>query len=94
MTAAGRLTFVRAVHTAIFIATASAVFVVLYAGITGASGVWPWVALGMVGVESLVFAANGWQCPLTAIAAKYEPGIPETFLPARLTRYTFRSSGS
>ena len=98
MTDAQSLALVRGVHTAIYLVMATAVFVVLYAGVTGAHGVWLWVAAGLVGVESLVFAAFGLKCPLTAIAVKYgaKTGAGEafdTFLPERLTRYTFRVFG-
>ncbi len=96
MTDAQRLTLVRAVHTAIYIVMASAVFVVLYAGITGAYGAWLWVAMGLVGVESVVFTASGMKCPLTAVAVRYgatKDGAFDTFLPERVTRHTFRVFG-
>ena len=94
MTDARRLALVRALHTAIYLVMASAVFVVLYAGITGAHGVWLWVATALAGIESLVFAASGLKCPLTAIAVKYgaktgEGEFFDTFLPERVTRHTF-----
>ncbi|CAN5499906.1 hypothetical protein BH10PSE3_BH10PSE3_26050 [soil metagenome] len=96
MTDPQRLTLVRAVHTAIYIVMASASFVVLYAGVTGAHGTWLWMACGLVAVESLVFVANGLRCPLTAIAVKYgatKDGAFDTFFPERITRYTFRVFG-
>jgi hypothetical protein len=96
MTDAQSLTLVRAVHTAIYVVMASASFVVLYAGITGAQGSWLWVAGGLVAIESLVFVASGLKCPLTAIAMKYgatKEGGFDTFFPERITRYTFRVFG-
>jgi hypothetical protein len=96
MTAARRLTLVRAVHTAIYVVMASCVFIVLYAGMTGGRGAWLWVAVGLVGVESLVFAGSGMKCPLTAVATKYgaaADGLSDTFLPERITRHTLRVFG-
>jgi len=96
MTDAQALTLVRAVHTVIYVVMASASLVVLYAGITGASGPWLWIAAGLVAVESVVFAAAGLKCPLTAIAVKYgatKDGAYDTFLPERLTRWTFAVFG-
>jgi hypothetical protein len=96
MTDAQRLTLVRAVHTAIYVVMASSSLVVLYAGVTGAHGAWLWVAGGLVGVESLIFAASGLKCPLTAIAVKYgatKDGAYDTFLPERVTRHTFTVFG-
>jgi hypothetical protein len=87
---------VRAIHTAIYLVMATATFVVLYAGLTGHSGAWLWVALGLVVVESAIFLANGLKCPLTAIAVKYgavEAAVSDTFLPERITRHTFHVFG-
>jgi hypothetical protein len=96
MTDTQRLTLVRAVHTAIYVVMASASFVVLYAGLTGAHGPWLWIAGGLVAAESIVFTASGLKCPLTAIAVKYgatkDSGF-DTFFPERITRYTFRVFG-
>lgn len=91
------LAFVRFVHTAIYIVMAIACFVLLYAGISGHSGVWLWVALILVGTETVVFFGNGMKCPLTALAVRYgaEKGYAfDTFLPERVTRYTFRFFGT
>jgi hypothetical protein len=79
-----------------YVVMAGSAFVALYAGLTGAHGPWLWVAVGLVGVESLVFAANGWKCPLTALAVCYgatQGSLFDTFLPERCTRYTFRVFG-
>jgi hypothetical protein len=96
MTNAQRLTLVRTIHTAIYVVMAVSSFVVLYSGVTGAHGRWIWLAAGLVTIESLVFLASGMKCPLTAIAVKYganKRGGFDTFLPERITRYTFRFFG-
>ena len=57
-------------------------------------GAWLWLAAALVGVESAVFLGNGLKCPLTAVAAKYGAGDgADTFLPKRITHYTFRVFG-
>jgi len=89
----GRLALVRTVHTAIYVVMAASTFALLYAGITGAGGPWLWTAMGLLGVEVVVFAGNGMRCPLTALAVRYgaEKGFAfDTFLPERVTRYTFQ----
>ena len=91
MTDNQRLTLVRAVHTAIYVVMASACFVLLYAGVTGAHGRWLWLAAGLMAVEVGVFTANGMRCPLTAIADRNgatREGVADTFLPERMTRHT------
>jgi hypothetical protein len=88
-----RLVLVRTIHTAIYLVMASAAFVVLYGGVTGAHGRWLWLAAGLIGVESVVFGASGLKCPLTAVAVKYgaqeNTTLFDTFLPERVTRHTF-----
>ena len=96
MTNAQRLTLVRAAHTVIYVVMAGASLVVLAAGITGATGPWLWIAGGLVAVESVVFAACGFKCPMTAMAVKYgatPDGAWDTFFPERCTRHTFRVFG-
>ena len=89
-----RLTLIRAVHTAIYIVMACAILVVIYAGVTGAQGDWLWAALGLLGVETVVFAGSGMKCPLTAVVKRYgAKTVSDTFLPERLTRHTLRMFG-
>lgn len=97
MNRAQTLALVRFFHTAIYVVMAVSVFVLLYAGVTGASGWWLWTALTLLAVESAVFLGNGLKCPLTALAVQYgaEKGYAfDTFLPERATRYTFRFFGA
>lgn len=91
------LTLIRAVHTAIYLVMVAAIFVLLFAGVTGATGLWLWIALGLLAVESAVFAIYGFKCPLTEIAVRYGATtghVFDTFLPERATRYTFRVFGT
>ena len=94
MNDAMRLGLVRGVHTAIYLVMASSVFAVFYAGLVGAYGPWLFAALGLVGIEVVVFTASGMKCPLTAMALKYGAAAgADTFLPERLTRYTLAFFG-
>jgi len=91
------LAAIRWVHTAIYLAMAFSTFVLLYAGLTGATGPWLWVALALLGVETVVFIGNGLRCPLTAMAVRHgatSGRVFDTFLPERATRYTFRFFGT
>lgn len=97
MTNATKLFLIRVIHTAIYLVMAAATFVLLYAGLTGAKGVWLWWALGLLAVESAVYLGNGMKCPLTAMAVSYgaEKGyVFDTFLPEKVTQYTFNFFGS
>jgi hypothetical protein len=97
MTDSDRLTLIRGVHTAIYLVMAASTFVLVYAGISGATGLWLWIALALLLVESAVFAGYGFKCPLTDLAVRYGARtghVFDTFLPERATRYTFRVFGS
>ena len=91
MTDAFRLTIVRVLHTVIYLIMAVSALLVLYAGVTGASGPWLWVVIGLVIIESVVFVGSGMKCPLTAVAVRYgarRDGAYDTLFPDRVTRHT------
>lgn len=91
------LALIRALHTAIYLVMATATFVLVYAGVTGDTGTWLWLALALLSVETVVYLGNGMRCPLTALAVRYgaETGYAfDTFLPERATRYTFNFFGT
>ena len=97
MTDRERLAIVRMVHTVIYVVMAAGTLVVLVAGLFGLSGMWLWVALGLMAVEVLVFVGNGMRCPLTALAVQFgaERGYAfDTLLPESFTRHTFRLFGT
>lgn len=91
------LAAIRWVHTAIYIVMAASTFVLLHAGLTGVMGIWLWIALGLLAIETVVFLGNGMKCPLTAMAVEYgatSGRVFDTFLPESATRYTFRFFGT
>lgn len=96
MTDSQRLALVRALHTAVYVVMAGSVFVLLYAGISGARGSWLWWALGLISIEIVVFVVNGMRCPMTAMVTRLDKagsGISDTFFPERITRHTLRVFG-
>ena len=97
MSDAQKLSVVRGLHTAVYLVMVAAIGVLLYAGVCEYNGAWLWVALALLGIETVVFVGNGFACPLTALAVRYgaEKGYAfDTFLPERVTRYTFRFFGT
>ncbi|MGI0491137.1 hypothetical protein ACN4EG_04940 [Alkalinema pantanalense CENA528] len=92
MTNAQALALVRTIHTVIYIIMVMAIGILLYSGITGYTGIWLWISLALLTIETLVFFGNGMKCPLTALAVRYgaEKGYAfDTFLPESITRHTF-----
>lgn len=92
-----KLALVRSVHTAVYLLMVAAIGALLYAGATGYVGFALWAALGLLAVETVVFVGNSFTCPLTTLAVRYGATTGhafDTFLPERVTRYTFRFFGS
>jgi hypothetical protein len=56
-----------------------------------------WILIGLVTVEVLILLANGFRCPLTAVAARYTDDRRENFdiyLPLWLARYNKQIFGT
>lgn len=67
------MTLIKIVHTAIWLVMASAVFYVLYCGISGNLNKTLYVAISLIFFEIVVLLFNHWACPLTIIAKKIKP---------------------
>lgn len=91
------LTFVKILHTLVWAIMATAVFYILYAGITKTYDLWLWISLILLSAESLVLMLNRWACPLTSVAARYtavrEPNF-DIYLPRFLAQYNKQIFGS
>jgi hypothetical protein len=70
---------------------AASVLYILFAGLFGWHGRTLVAALGLVLIECVVFAGNGFKCPLTTLAQRHgavKGYVFDTFIPERWTRYT------
>jgi len=63
-----RLTAIKVAHTVAWFFIESCMLYVLYAGLKGRPDRRAAVAAAVVAGESLIFAANGFRCPLTDLA--------------------------
>jgi len=63
-----RLTAVKVAHTLAWFSIESCMLYVLYAGLKGRPDRRAAVAAAVVAGESVIFAANGFRCPLTDLA--------------------------
>lgn len=80
----GVVAAIKTVHTLAWASIESCVVYVLHAGFAGRSDKRVGIAAGVVVGESLVFAANGFRCPLTELAERYgaERGsVTDIYLP-------------
>jgi len=86
---AGPLRMVKALHTlvwAFFVACIAAIPVLAWTGRFRSA----LLVIGLVMLEVLVLAFNGWRCPLTAVAARYTEDRQDNFdiyLPLLIARY-------
>lgn len=62
---------IKAFHTLAWLSIESCVVYVLYAGLVGRTDRRVGVAAAVVTGEALVFAGNGFRCPLTELAKRY-----------------------
>ena len=85
-----KLTAVKIVHTLIWLFFVTAIFYILYSGISNKITVYTWIAIGLVIVEGVVLVLFKMFCPLTLIARKYSDSEKDNFdifLPNWLARH-------
>lgn len=83
------LTAVKAVHTLAWLSIESCMLYVLYTGFARRSDHRAAIAAGVVAGESLVYAVNGFRCPLTALAGHLgaqRGSVTDLYLPLWLAR--------
>jgi hypothetical protein len=86
---ARRLALIRGVHTAAWFSIESCVGYLLWAGATGRSDRRAGTAAAVVAGECLVFAADGFRCPLTGLAERAgatSGSVTDIYLPAWFAR--------
>jgi len=75
---------IKAVHTLAWLSIESCVLYVLYAGFAGRTEKGVGIAGAIVASETLVFAGNGFRCPLTELAERYgaqSGSVADIYLP-------------
>jgi hypothetical protein len=80
---------ITAAHTLVWFSIESCMVYVLYAGLANRTDRRAAIAAAVIAAESLVFAANGFRCPLTDVAESLgaERGsVTDIYLPARFAR--------
>ena len=83
------LAAIRTVHTAAWFSIESCMLYVLYTGFKGQSNRRAAIAAGVVAAETLVFAGNGFRCPLTDVAdhlGAKQASVTDIYLPRWLAR--------
>jgi hypothetical protein len=68
-----KITVIKLIHSAIWLVMATAVFYILYCGITGNLNPLVYWAIGLILVETAVLLLNHGACPLTTVAQEVKP---------------------
>jgi uncharacterized membrane protein YagU involved in acid resistance len=67
------LTWVKLFHTVVFVVTFSAILFLLYCGLTNQLTLWTAVAFGLISIEVVIYAVNGFRSPLRTWAENLNP---------------------
>ena len=85
-----KLLTLKIVHTLIWLFFVTAIFYILYSGITNKITTFTWIAIGLIVGEGAVLVLFKMFCPLTLIARKYSDSEKDNFdiyLPNWLARH-------
>lgn len=84
------LTYIKLLHTLIWVFFVAVIGYVLYSGISGHITVYTWIGIGLVFLEGAVLLICGGACPLTHWARRYSDSQKDNFdiyLPNVIARY-------
>ncbi len=82
------LTWVRLLHTVVFVVMFGAILYLLYSGMANHLTRWTAVAFGLIAIEVLIYAGNGFRCPLRTLAENLTPEgqtVTDIYLPPWLS---------
>jgi hypothetical protein len=92
------LFWIKLFHTLVFLVMSAAILYIVYSGLFNVGGTVLVIAVLVVLVEIVVFAANGFRCPLTKLAQRLgdrtgDDFIADIFLPEGFARLIPRVCG-
>ena len=64
------VTFIKSVHTIVFVPLSLLLFVLVYEVAVGAITYWTWIAITVFLAETVELATHNWRCPLTQYAER------------------------
>ena len=84
---------IRLIRTIIYVVNGTACFVLLYAAISWQAGIWLWIALALVAIETVIMLSYRFRCPISPYAERYgarpDGFIYDVFIPTFFSRFTF-----
>lgn len=91
------ITFIKAVHTGIFLTLSVILAIFLYEVIADRITVLTWIALAVFLAEGVILVVNGWRCPLTSYAealGSTHGQVTDLFLPKWFADKIFQVYGT
>ncbi|MGG6241591.1 hypothetical protein ACQ4N7_23440 [Nodosilinea sp. AN01ver1] len=82
------LAWVRLFHTLVFVVMFGSILFLLYCGLTNQLTIWTAIAFGLISIEVVIYAGNGFRCPLRTWAEDLTPPgqtIQDIYLPPWLS---------
>jgi predicted Na+-dependent transporter len=75
--------WIKLTHTLIFFFASACILYVVYCGVVDKANNYLWSALGIVFLIGLVYAANGFECPLATLVHQLagRRNVPDIFFP-------------
>ncbi|WP_035991403.1 hypothetical protein [Leptolyngbya sp. KIOST-1] len=83
-----RLVWVRLFHTLVFVVMFGAILFLLYCGLANQLTLWTAIAFALITIEVVIYAGNGFRCPLRTWAETLTPPgqtIQDIYLPPWLS---------
>jgi hypothetical protein len=84
------LTWIKLIHTIIWVFFNAVLFYLFYAVITNQIDKWVWMGIGVILLEGVVLMIFNTSCPITVVARRYSHSRKDNFdifLPNWLARY-------
>ena len=84
------LTWVKLFHTLVFVVMFVAILFLLYCGLANQLTVWTAIAFALITIEVVIYAANGFRCPLRTWAESLTPtgqAVQDIYLPPWLSAH-------
>ena len=80
--------WIKLLHTLIFIFVSFCIMYIVYCGIVGKINNFLWVALGLVFAIGLIYAINGFECPLATLVHRFagRSDVADIFFPGWFAR--------
>ena len=82
------ITWLRLFHTLVFVVMFGAILFLLYCGMANQLTLWTAITFGLISIEVVIYAANGFRCPLRTWAERLTPAgqaVRDIYLPPWLS---------